>query len=199
MMQNLAMVYCAAQPVTKQVLRNGTRVNLDRLRKLDPQAIGAVHDTYYPKIYRYCMYRLGDPSLAEDIASDVFLKLLESLRGRYPPQKNLNGWLHGTASNLVNENFRKSYRMPEVQLEDDMLSNSPDPSSIAESDERVMAARQALRELTSQQQDVLALRFGSGLSVSETAEVLGKNANAIKALQFRALSALRKNLKEPGE
>jgi RNA polymerase sigma-70 factor (ECF subfamily) len=198
-MHILAMVYCAAQPVSKREPRNtksAVKDDLDRLRRLDPQAISAVHDRYFPKIYRYCTYRLGDPTLAEDIASEVFLKLLESLQGRNPPRQNLSGWLHSTASNLVNDHYRKSYRNPEVDLEEDMPSNAPDPASSAENREKMLAAREALGRLTPEQQHVLALRFGVGLSVSEASEIMGKQSNAVKALQFRALKALRRFLKE---
>ena len=62
--------------------------------------------------------------------------------------------------------------------------------------EKVDAIRQAYTLLTPDQQNVLALRFGDGLSLDETAEVLQKNINAVKALQFRALQALQRNIGE---
>ena len=85
---------------------NGQRAN--RLEKLDSKAIGAVYDQYFPEIYRYALYRVGDQSLAEDIASDVFIRLLEAVRSGRGPETNLKGWLIGTASHIITPRSRRS-------------------------------------------------------------------------------------------
>lgn len=54
------------------------RQELNNLRELDAKAIGAVYDQYFSEVYRYALYRIGDQALAEDIASDVFVRLLEA-------------------------------------------------------------------------------------------------------------------------
>ena len=56
--------------------------------------------------------------------------------------------------------------------------------------------RAAYSQLTPEQQHVLALRFGDGFSLEETAKVMKKKVNAIKALQFRAMTALQRNIGE---
>jgi RNA polymerase sigma-70 factor (ECF subfamily) len=172
------------------------RQALDGLRKLDSQVIGAVYDQYFPEVYRYILYRLGDQTLAEDIASDVFVRLLEASQNKRPPQSNLKGWLIGTASHAVMDHLRRKYRRPEEILSD----SHPDlgPGIHAEIDQRDQnrAIQQAYAQLTSEQQDVLALRFGQGYSLEETASHMKKNVNAVKALQFRALSALQREIGE---
>ncbi len=70
------------------------------------------------------------------------------------------------------------------------------PDAAVEAGEEQGEIRRALRFLTSEQQHVLTLRFGGGYSLEETAEMMGRKANAIKALQFRALQALRRHLTE---
>ena len=85
---------------------------LDGLQKLDSQVIGAVYDKYFPEVYRYVYYRLGDQTLAEDIASDVFVRLLEAAQGRRAPQTNLRAWLISTASHAVMDHLRRKYRRP---------------------------------------------------------------------------------------
>ena len=169
---------------------------LDGLRDLDQQVIGAVYDQYFSEVYRYVLYRIGDPTLAEDIASDVFVRLLEAAQGRRAPQTNLKGWLIGTASHIVMDHMRKKYRRPEEMLSDSM----PDPgSSIAsEVDQREQnrTVNNAYAQLTPEQQNVLALRFGQGYSLEETAAFMNKNINAVKALQFRALAALQREVGE---
>ena len=73
---------------------------LDGLRDLDQQVIGAVYDQYFSEIYRYVLYRIGDVTLAEDIASDVFVRLLEAAQNNKAPQTNIKGWLIATASHV---------------------------------------------------------------------------------------------------
>lgn len=169
---------------------------LDGLRELDQQVIGAVYDQYFSEVYRYALYRIGDPTLAEDIASDVFVRLLEAAQGKRAPQTNLKGWLIGTASHVVMDHLRKKYRRPEEALSDSI----PDPgSSIAsEVDQREQnrTVNDAYAQLTPEQQHVLALRFGQGYSLEETAAFMNKNVNAVKALQFRALAALQREVGE---
>jgi RNA polymerase sigma-70 factor (ECF subfamily) len=167
---------------------------LKQLRALDPEAITEVHNRYFPEMYRYVRYRLGDPSSAEDIAGEVFVRLLEALHSGRGPRKSLRGWIFGTASNLVNDTFRFAYKHEIEELSEQMEMNDFDPHEQAEEREELEAVRVASKYLTREQQHVLALRFGSGLSVKETAKVMGKRPNAIKALHFRALNALRRHL-----
>jgi RNA polymerase sigma-70 factor, ECF subfamily len=160
-------------------------------RALDARALGQIHDEYYPEIYRYALYRVGETEAAADIAAEVFLRLLNALHAGRPPQTTLRGWLFGVAAHQVADYWRRD-RAP-VELSEDLT----DGSSVAgEVEDRLQRSevRRALRRLTEEQQQVLALRFGDGFSVEESAAVMGKSATAIKALQFRALEALRRYL-----
>lgn len=167
---------------------------LKNLRELDPDTITEIHTRYFPEIYRYARFRLGDPSAAEDVAGEVFVRLLESLHSGKGPSKSIRGWIFGTASNLVNDTFRRVYKQGGQGLFDDMQSEAVDPHELAEAREELDAVRAASIYLTDEQQHVLALRFGSGLSVRETAKIMGKKPNAVKALHFRALNALRRHM-----
>lgn len=169
---------------------------LDGLQTLDQQAIGAVYDKYFSEIYRYVLYRIGDPTLAEDIASDVFVRLLEAVQNGRSPQTNLKGWLIGTASHVVTDHLRRKYRRPEEEISESMPDRGP--SLVAEVDQREQnrMVNDAYAQLTPEQQHVLALRFGQGYSLEETATFMNKNVNAVKALQFRALAALQREVGE---
>jgi RNA polymerase sigma-70 factor (ECF subfamily) len=169
---------------------------MDGLQKFDPQTIGAIYDKYFPEIYRYIRYRINDDAVAEDISSDVFVRLLEAVKKRQGPQTNLKGWLIATASNTVNDHLRRQYRRPTEALSDSMPDENPSVTAQVDLREQTQTVRLAYAQLTVEQQHVLALRFGLGYSLEETAEYLKKNANAIKALQFRALSSLQRLLGE---
>jgi RNA polymerase sigma-70 factor (ECF subfamily) len=163
---------------------------LARARDLDSRALASIHDRYYPEIYRYALYRTGDTAAAEDIASDVFLRLLDALHAGRPPQTTLRGWLVGVAAHLVADHFR---RVPAGPLPD-TLAGGTSPSAEAEDNLRRNAVQAAVRRLTPEQQSVLALRFGNGASLEQTAQALGKSVNSVKQLQFRAMEALRRTL-----
>ncbi len=170
----------------------------DGLRKLDPETITAIHEKYYPVLYRYARYRLGDDLLAEDVVSGTLLRLLDAVSQGKVPNTSLGGWLMGTAANLVNQHFRKKYLRQIVSIDaqpDDFLHSDEThtPHYQAEHHDDIAVLRMAMQRLTPEQQHVLALRFGSELSLKETAEVMEKNVNAIKTLQFRALAALKKH------
>ena len=169
---------------------------LNGLRDLDSQVIGAVYDQLYPEVYRYILYRLGDQSLAEDLASDVFVRLIEAVQEKRGPQTNLKGWLISTASHAVADHLRRIYRRPTETVSDSIPDLGPGPQTQFDLREQNDAVQQAYTQLTDEQQDVLALRFGQGYSLEETAAVMKKNVNAVKALQFRALAALQRQIGE---
>lgn len=172
------------------------RQMLDGLRELDSQVIGAIYDRYSADVFRYARYRLGDEHVAEDIASEVFVRLLEAAQNGRGPQANIRAWLISTAQHMVTDHLRRVYRRPTESIPDDLMDETPAPFDELARREESRDFRQAYAHLTPEQQHVLALRFGEGYSLEETAAVLKKKINAVKALQFRALAALQRNLPE---
>lgn len=162
----------------------------------DAASIASLHREYFPVIYRYMNYRLGDLGAAEDLTSQTFLLLLEAIAKGNGPKTSVRGWLMGTASNLVNGYYRRIYQRPTEQLPESLISQEHDPLHAAALAESKANVRAAVKQLTEQQQHVLALRFGSGFSLSETAEAMDKNVNAVKALQYRALESIRRILRD---
>lgn len=165
-----------------------------RLRSLDPTDVGVLHDQVFPELYRYAQFRLGDPHLAEDTASEAFLRLLEAVQAGRGPRSSPRGWLFGTLRHIVDDHFRVRYGRPMEISTDEVHIPEGGPAEAFERKEKQDAIRAALRRLTPDQQHVLALRFGDEHSLEETAALTGRNANAVKALQFRALQALRRAL-----
>ena len=169
---------------------------LDGLRELNSQVIGAIYDKYFPEVFRYVRYRLNDEQAAEDIASDVFVRLLEASQKGRGPQTHLRAWLLGTASHIITDHLRRAYRRPTEQITENTLDPLAVPAAEVDRRERDNSVRSAMQKLTPEQQHVLALRFGEGYSLEETAAVMNKNVNAITALQFRALKSLQREVGE---
>ncbi|HWR66548.1 MAG TPA: sigma-70 family RNA polymerase sigma factor [Bellilinea sp.] len=168
---------------------------LDRAHHYDPQALAELHDQLYPQVYRYVAYRLDDPQACEDISSEVFLRLLDVLKKKVQTIQSARAWLLGTANHLVMDYYRHKYRRMTDNL--DNHDNLPDHHSTeGETESRMIhqEVREAMLNLTIDQQHVITLRFSQELSLEETAQIMGKSVNAVKVLQYRALAALRRQL-----
>ncbi len=164
-----------------------------RAARQDSAALGAIYDLYSSRIYAYLYRRLGDRSLAEDLTGEVFLRMLEASRSAHFARTSLTGWLYRIAHNLVVDHFRRS-GSEEVALDE----TSPAVNSLAalstEQAETQAYLRAAIGTLTEDQQQVITLRFGEGLTARQVAEALGKPETAVCALQHRGLAALRRAL-----
>ena len=138
---------------------------------------------------------MGDPVLAEDLTSEVFLKLVDALRGHNAPQKSLRGWIFRVARNVMSSHFGKMRQYPSISLEDWIPASSDhDPEVQFIRSLNLDRARKALRKLNAEQQEVLILRFGQKLDLQQTADIMGKSVSAIKSLQFRAVNTPRQLL-----
>jgi RNA polymerase sigma-70 factor (ECF subfamily) len=169
---------------------------IERAQQGDRDAFGELYDTYVDNVYRYLLYRLREPSDAEDLTSEVFTRAFANIH-RYRWQgKSVLAWLYTIARNAVTDRRRRE--RPTLDLDDafGVAAEGPTAHDRAVHGEQVDALRSAVRHLTSEQQEVLVLRFVEDLSSREVAKILGKNEGAIRALQFRALGRLRKILRE---
>ncbi len=174
-------------------LRNES-VLLAQARKLDPGALAEIHTAYYGPLFRYIAFRVSDQQTAEDLTSEVFTRLLNALHAGRAPDTTLKGWLYGVAANVVTDFHRQQYRRPQTELPDSLPSLHEDPSEAAHFNLRQTHLRAAMGELTSEQQDVLALRFGYDMPIRDVAETMGKSEGAVKQLQARAVAMLAKKL-----
>jgi RNA polymerase sigma-70 factor, ECF subfamily len=168
---------------------------LAQAQKMDPQALAAIHDRYYMVVYRYVHYRLDDEMVVEDITSEVFIRLINALQKGEGSIKNVQAWLLGTASHIVHDHLRHKYRRPteSIEIHENLPSNNLTEVSVEDNLEKGIV-RKAMQKLTEEQQHVLALRFSSELTIEDTARAMKKSINAVKVLQFRALSALRRHV-----
>lgn len=157
----------------------------------EPAALADIYDRYAGKIYSYIYHRTGNSALSEDLTSDVFVRMLEALRTDRGWNTSLQGWLYRIAHNLVVDHFRRATKRDGVELDERWMASE----SFASTFEGLFHSHQlkiGMRFLTDEQQQVVALKFVEGLSNAEVADILGKTEGAIKALQHRALSALRR-------
>jgi len=170
---------------------------LAQARSGDSDAIMHIYEQYFPPVYQFIRLRVGDAALAEDLASEVFVKLVDALRGRNAPRHSLRGWIFRVARNVLHTHYGKVRQYPTMSLEEWMPAssdNEPEVQFIRSIN--LERARGALRMLNAEQQEVLILRFGQKLDLQATADIMGKSVSAIKSLQFRAMNTLRQLLGE---
>lgn len=169
-----------------------------KAQEYDPIAFGKIYERYYNGVYKYICYRVGDQELAEDLTMEVFVKGLEAIDTFTFRGIPFSAWLYRIASNLVIDYFRRQPTQPTVALEDKLLTDNEVQVHL-ESQFAHQVLREAMAELTDDQQQVIILKFVDGLTNTEVAQVLGKTEGAIKSLQHRALASLGKVLGEQGE
>jgi RNA polymerase sigma-70 factor (ECF subfamily) len=173
-------------------ISNGDLVR--RAQAYDEEALAEVFDVYYPKIYNYGLIQLRDVPAAEDLASDVMLRVLESLPRYQSRGVPFSAWVFRIARNRLVDIQRRSHRRREVVLQESLastLASDDSPDQAAENALDFGEICVALCHLTEAQEQVIVLRFLRDLDVATVARVLGRSESAVKSIQFRALTALR--------
>lgn len=160
----------------------------------DAAAFGEIYRAHLPAVHRYLYFRMRDEDEAADLCQEVFVKAFRAIASLRDAER-LRPWLFRIAHNsLLNHRRGEAGRtVGEDHLERQACpEDSPEEHAIDRLDlKRILEASRGLSDL---QRQVLALRFVSGLSVAETASILGRKPNAIHNLQHHALAGLRRRL-----
>ncbi len=160
----------------------------------DAEAFGQLFDHYSEPVYRYIASRVQRPADAEDLTQIVFVKALEALPRYEPRGIPFGGWLFRLARNTIIDHVRT--RRDHTGLDElaERSAGERGPEELVAVKQQIETVGAALRALTDEQRDVIALRFFAGLSTREAAAAMGKREGTIRGLQFRAIGALRRQL-----
>jgi RNA polymerase sigma-70 factor (ECF subfamily) len=165
-----------------------------RAQEFDEEALASLYELFYPKLYNYAYLQLGDVHQAEDLASEVLLRVLESLSGYRFRGVPLTAWVFRIARNCIIDLHRRRQRRPQVSLHDGIPGTEDSPHALAERSVAHSELRLALTRLTEEQRQVIILKFVEGMDNASVARVLGRSQGAVKSLQHRALVSLKKIL-----
>jgi RNA polymerase sigma-70 factor (ECF subfamily) len=167
---------------------------LERASRAEPAALGAVYDQYADRIYAYIYRRVGQAEVAEDLTGQVFMRMLEAIRRDQGWRSSFSGWLYRIAHNLVVDYYRRRGRVTLIDIDEatPIRATEGDPVRSTESLLNREQLRAALLQLTEEQAEVITLRFMEERSIAEVADLMDKTEGAIKALQYRAVLALRR-------
>lgn len=157
----------------------------------DVAAFGDLYERYLDEIYHYIYYRVSSKQEAEDLSEAVFLRAWQALDDNPPRDVPFLLWLYRIARNAVVDHYRT--RKDRVGLEAAAHIADPleGPEEIVASWEGITELRRAMRQLSEDHQEVLICRFIVGLSHAETATVMTRSEQAVRALQYRAIVVLR--------
>ena len=168
---------------------------VERAQRGDEEALEQLYLLHFDRIFSYLHMSVGNRHDAEDLTTQVFVKMLESIgkfRWRSAP---FSAWLFRIAHNLAMDHFRANKRW---QPEEEVPEPDPGDGSAAEEEALEAIGRQSMLELieklSHEQQQVLTLKFVFNFSNAEAATILDKTEGAIKSLQHRALASLQRQL-----
>jgi RNA polymerase sigma-70 factor (ECF subfamily) len=173
---------------------------VERAQRGETEAFGLIYDKYVDTVFRFIYFRVGNRQLAEDLTSDTFLRALKRIGSVTWQGRDLGAWLVTIARNLVADHFKSGRYRLEMTTSDVLDADRPEhgpegsPENVVVDHITNVALLSAVKQLNSEQQECIVLRFLQGFSVAETAQAMQKNEGAIKALQYRAVRALHRLL-----
>lgn len=182
---------------------------LGRARQGDSEALSMLYNRFLGGIFGYIATRVPDRATAEDLTSEVFLQMVEGIhRLKANDEAGFTAWLLRIARVVVAGYYRQREKQPaqvplpsqsweETQAECLLIpacSPESDPAYWTEAREDWQSVVQAINTLTEEQRQVLVGRLILGYDVAAVAHIIGKKANAVKALQFRAFQRLQRLL-----
>ena len=171
------------------------RALVERAQQGDREALEELYLLHFDRIYSYLHVSVGNRHDAEDLTTQTFLKMLESIKRFRWRSAPFSAWLFRIAHNVAMDHFRASRRW---QPEEDVPEPPGEEEPSAEAAALQSIGRQSMLELieglSHEQQQVLTLKFVFNFSNAEVATILGKTDGAIKSLQHRALVSLQQQL-----
>ena len=166
---------------------------LDGARRLDRYALETIYDLYYPKIYRYVYFRLGEAETSKRASAQVFEAFLATIQKKRTPTQDLDAWMYAQAAHLVDKLSKDKPVRASPSLVSH-LANRPSDSGALDEDwlveSQISLVQQALFGISNDKQHYLSIRFTTWRSLGEIAELIGKPIRSMRKLQYRALVSL---------
>ena len=171
------------------------RALVDRAQQGDREALEELYLLHFDRIYSYLHMSVGNRHDAEDLTTQTFMKMLESIKRFRWRSAPFSAWLFRIAHNLAMDHFRASRRwQPEEEVPEPVGDAEPSAEASALQTIGRESMLELIEHLSQEQKQVLTLKFVFNLPNAEVATILGKSEGAIKSLQHRALVSLQKQI-----
>ncbi|MBK9125724.1 MAG: sigma-70 family RNA polymerase sigma factor [Chloroflexi bacterium] len=163
----------------------------------DQKAFRVLFRRYHPRVFAYVAARVGSADDADDIAADVFVRVVDGLPGfEYRGPGSFSAWVFRIAYHEVVQHVRR-YRLRDVPIDDlpEIAGGDTGPEHALQRKERFAAVRRAILRLPPRQQEVVSMRYFAGVRNREIAEALGIDERTVASTIIRALENLRLTLR----
>src|SRR6266545_2765375 len=175
--------------------RDYIRRLVERGQQGERDALEELYLIHFDRIYSYLHMSVGNRHDAEDLTTQTFLKMLESIKQFRWRAAPFSAWLFRIAHNLAMDHFRATRRwQPEEEVPEPVGESEPSAEVAALHTIGRQSMLDLIEGLSNEQQQVLTLKFVFNLPNAEVATILGKTEGAIKSLQHRALVSLQKHI-----
>ncbi|UCD18726.1 MAG: RNA polymerase sigma factor [candidate division WOR-3 bacterium] len=158
-------------------------------------ALGRLCAYIYSHVYAFLFYRVSHQEDAEDLTSEVVLKIIKALKKQ---RGNFHAWMYRIAKNRLVDYYRQRAVRQEVSLTDMPQKEVVGTGDLSKQILTKEKLRKGLEKLTEEQKQVIVLKFIQGYNNQEVADIVGKSVGAVKVLQFRALRAMREYFSRRG-
>ena len=164
-----------------------------RAKRGDQAAFTQIYERYANAIYRYIYFRVGEADLAEDLQADVFLRMFEGLERYEDRGWPISAWLYRIAHDRTVDTLRRRKVRRHVPYERwDGSYDGPEDKISAQLEHEELV--DSLNDLTTEQRQVILMRFMNDMSIQEVAKELGRSEGSVKALQHRGLQSLARRM-----
>ncbi len=162
-----------------------------RLNTVTADEFARLYEQHLDAVFSYCLFQVADRQLAEDLTADTFEQAWRDRRRYNPEQAGFTTWLFAIARHRIIDNQRQQGRRTHLSLDGQHKDETPLPEEQVAREGQFTCLRDLIRALPDEHQELVALKFGAGLSNRRMAEILNKNESAIGSAIYRIMQKLR--------
>ncbi len=162
--------------------------------RTDADALGCLYELYYERIFRFCVHRLFNREIAEDVTSTIFLQVARQIRhfaGR--TEEDFRNWLYAIAAKQANAYIRKTLRRKQLFAEAAASTIATDCTDhSAELDWPTLY--RAIMKLPPRHQTIVVLRFFENMEFEQIGKIINAREATVRVMLYRILKRLRNHL-----
>ena len=167
-----------------------------RVTETDAEVFAQLYQKHLCAVFNYCLYRVGDAMVAEDLTADIFERAWRARRRYNPRRAKFSTWLFTIARRTVIDWYRHQGRRRTVELGEEVPSPHPGPDTLTVEGEDRHRLHQLIRNLPPHDQELIAMKFGAGMTNRQIGDVLGKSETAVGSALHRLMRRLRLQWKD---
>lgn len=168
-------------------------ISHDTLESTYIETVEDVFNKYYYRLYKYILYRVGCHSVAEDLVSEVFEKVVAKYATFDPQKGKISTWLYTIANNTIINHYKK---VSHLELLPNNLESGQKLDELVIEKETKEQLLGALLHLDERSRNIIALKFGAKLTNREIARLLNIGESNVGTILYRSLKQLKKLLSE---